>query len=71
MRPGAFTTPDEIINLEDEPGHDALCAREQLFLYKAITEDLDLGAHMQDAVNSLAIVLAADQSVKTGKIVQL
>ncbi len=66
-----FVRKDEIINLDDEPGHDELCAREQLYFYKAIIEDADLGDHMQDAVNSLAIVLAADQSVKSGKIVTL
>ena len=66
-----FIGEDEVINLDDEPGHDELCAREQLFLYRAITEDIDLSQHMQDAINSLAIVLAADRSVKTGEIVTL
>lgn len=66
-----FVKPDEIINLDDEPGHDELCAREQLFFARAIHEGLDLSQHMQDAVNSLAIVLAADRSVKTGQIVSL
>ena len=31
----------------------------------------DLAAHMGDAVNSLRIVLAADESVRTGKTVEL
>ena len=30
-----------------------------------------ISAHMQDAVNSLKIVLAADESFKTGKTVSL
>ena len=63
--------PDEFINTEDEPDHQALCDREQAFLLNAITNDVDLSDHMHDAVNSLRIVLAADESVKTGKVVQL
>jgi hypothetical protein len=66
-----FVRPDELINTEDEPDHQGLCDREQAFLLRAIREDVDLTAHMHDAVNSLRIVLAADQSVKTGKIVTL
>ena len=62
---------DELINTEDEPDHQGLCDREQAFLLRAIQQDLDLTDHMQDAVNSLRIVLAADESVRTGKIVQL
>jgi hypothetical protein len=34
-------------------------------------QDLDLTDHMQDAVNSLRIVLAADESVRTGQVVSL
>jgi predicted dehydrogenase len=63
--------PDEFISTEDEPDHQALCDREQAFLLNAIRNDVDLSDHMHDAVNSLRIVLAADESVKTGKVVQL
>ena len=56
---------------EDEPDHDALCAREQAFLLRAIREDLDLSDHMQDAVNSLRIVLAADESIRQHRVVEL
>jgi predicted dehydrogenase len=63
--------PDERIDMADEPDHDALCEREQRYLVKAIDEDLDLGDHMDDAVKSLRIVIAADQSVKTGEVVRL
>ena len=38
---------------------------------RAIADDLDLARHMQDAVRSLAICLAADESVRTGQIVKL
>jgi predicted dehydrogenase len=63
--------PDEFISTEDEPDHQALCDREQAFLLNAIRNDVDLSDHMHDAVNSLRIVLAADESVKSGKVVQL
>jgi len=63
--------PDERIDMTDEPDHDALCEREQRYLVKAIDEDIDLGDHMDDAVKSLRIVIAADQSVKTGEVVRL
>ena len=66
-----FAQPDEIIATTGEPGHDALCAREQDFVYRAITEDLDLGRLMDDAVASLRICLAADESVRTGRPVKL
>jgi predicted dehydrogenase len=66
-----FARPDEIINTADEPDHQGLCDREQAFLLRAIRQDVDLSDHMQDAVNSLRIVLAADESVRTGKVVAL
>lgn len=68
---GKFSKPDEIINTADEPDHDGLCLLEQEYLLKAINEDLDLTTHMNDAVNSLKIVLAADESFRTGKTVIL
>jgi predicted dehydrogenase len=66
-----FVKPDELINTEDEPDHQGLCDREQAFLLRAIRDNVDLTAHMNDAVKSLAIVLAADESVRTGQIVTL
>ncbi len=68
---GHFQQPDELIDLHDEPDHDGLCEREQRYLLRAIREDLDLGQHLADAVNSLRIVLAADESVRTGRVVEL
>ena len=66
-----FVKPDEWISTEDEPDHQALCDREQAYLLRAIQQDMDLTDHMQDAVNSLRIVLAADESVRTGQVVTL
>ncbi len=57
--------------MDDEPGHDELCKREQAYLLRAIREDLDLADHMNDAVNSLRIVLAADESIRTKCVVSL
>ncbi|MEY5039025.1 MAG: hypothetical protein RL472_2131, partial [Pseudomonadota bacterium] len=53
--------PDEDLSMADEPGHQDLCEREQAFMARAITENLDLTRHLQDAVQSLAICLAADE----------
>ena len=68
---GEFAREDELISTEDEPGHDELCEREQAYFLKTIREDIDLSDHLQDAVNSLAIVLAADQSYREGRAVEL
>ena len=68
---GEFSTPDELISMEGEPDHQALCDREQAFFLKAVREDLDLSRHMDDAVQSLGVCIAADESVRTGKPVRL
>ncbi len=68
---GSLARADERITTADEPGHDDLCEREQRFLMRAIDEDIDLGDHMDDAVKSLRIVLAADRSVRTGEVIRL
>jgi predicted dehydrogenase len=68
---GAFARADEYISTPTEPGHDALCAREQDYVHRAITEDFDLNRHMDDAVASLRICLAADESVRTGQPVRV
>ena len=68
---GEFAKQDEIIDCADEPDHDGLCYREQEVFLNAITNDVDLSDHMDDAVNSLRIVLAADEAFKTGKTVDL
>jgi len=68
---GRFARPDERIDLSDEPDHQALCDREQAYFLKAILENLDLSDHLNDAVNSLRVVLAADESFRTGEAVSL
>lgn len=66
-----FVKKDTWINLEDEPDHQELCTREQSYFYKAIEEDIDLSVHIEDAVNSLRIAFACDESVLTGKMINL
>lgn len=67
----AFTRPDEWIDLADEPDHQELCNREQAYFIKAIQEDIDLTDHIDDAVNSLRIAFACDESVRTGTVISL
>ncbi len=55
---------DELIDLPDEPGHQELCNSEQAYVLSAITENLDLSRHARDVVQSLAICIAADQSIR-------
>jgi predicted dehydrogenase len=66
-----FSRPDELISMQDEPGHQELCDREQAFFLRAIREDLDLTDSMAAAVDSLRIVLAAEQSIKEGRVIEL
>lgn len=68
---GTFEKADEIIRTDDEPDHDGLCLREQEFFLRAIRDDVDLTDHMNDAVSSMRIVLAGDESFRTGKTVEL
>jgi predicted dehydrogenase len=68
---GGFAESDRIIGFAAGPTHQELCNREQAFFLRAIREDLDLSAHHQGAVDSLRVVLAADESRRTGKIVTL
>jgi hypothetical protein len=60
-----------MIVLPKEPGHQELCNDEQAFMIDAIQNNTDLTRHMSDAVQSLAICLAADKSIRTGQPVEL
>jgi predicted dehydrogenase len=66
-RPG----DDRLIEMPDEPGHQALCDAEQAYMLRAIAEDIDLTRHMTDAVQSLRICLSADESIRTGRVIEL
>ena len=62
---------DQTIEMPDEPGHQELCDAEQAYMLRVIAEDIDLSRHMNDAVQSLAICLAADESIRTGAPISL
>ena len=66
-----FVRQDDWIDLTDEPDHQELCNREQAFFIEAIRRDRDLSQHIDDAVNSLRIAFACDESVRTGQVVLL
>lgn len=68
---GEAAKKDDFFDTADEPDHDELCEREQRYLLRAIDEDIDLSDHVDDAVKSLRIVLAADKSVREGGVVPL
>lgn len=66
-----FIHPDEWIDMTEEPDHQELCNREQAYFLQAIQQNLDLSDHMADALNSLKIAFACDESVKTGEVIRL
>jgi predicted dehydrogenase len=68
---GIFVNTDTDLSMADEPDHQGLCDREQAFVLRAIREDLDLTRHMDDAVQSLQICLAADESIRSGQAIKL
>ena len=53
------------------PAIRSLCEREQRLFLKAIRGEVDLSDHLEDAINSLRIVFAADESMRTGEVVKL
>ena len=66
-----FARPDTWIDMTDEPDHQELCTREQQYFLEAITHDVDLTNHLADALNSLRIAFACDESIRTGNGVLL
>jgi predicted dehydrogenase len=72
LRPDqSLAESDEEFRIADQLDHDALSIRKQRYLLDHIVNDKDMSDHMRDAVNSLRIVLAADESIKTKKVVEL
>lgn len=68
---GRFLEKDRLIGTEHEPDHDALCTLEQACFFRAIREDLDLDDQHHSAIASLKVVLAADESIRSGKVISL
>lgn len=59
---GKLATSDEWLSMEDEPGHQALCEREQQHVADVILGDVDLEPHYAATLRSMEIVFAAEQS---------
>ncbi|CVK85153.1 uncharacterized protein FMAN_02061 [Fusarium mangiferae] len=59
------------LSMLNEPSFAELCARQQAFLLNAIRGDWDLSQHMDDAVQSLAVAIAAETSRKENNAVDL
>lgn len=68
---GAAGATDSWIPIVDQVDHQSLCDREQAFLAHAIRTDRDLTAHHDDAIRSLAIVLAAEKSMRERRAIDL
>ena len=68
---GEFVSPDTIESTADEPGRQELCEGEQRLFLRAIRGEVDLTGHWTDTINSLHIVFAADESMRTGQVVRL
>src|SRR5262249_20035647 len=62
---------DEDIEISEQPNHAQLSERKQTYLLNAIRENWDMSEHMRRAVDSMRIVLAADESIRTGRLVEL
>ena len=62
---------DRLIEMTNEPSHQELCDTEQAFMINAIAQDLDLTRHLHDAIQSLGVCLAADDSIRSGRPVEL
>ncbi len=68
---GAQSESDIRMEMEDGFTHASLCEAEQAYFLRVMRENLDLREHHRAAIDSLRIVLAADESCRTGKVVDL
>jgi hypothetical protein len=66
-----FAHPDEDLPVICDLDRRKLCDLQAAYMLKAIQEDIDLERRMDDAVQSLRICLAADESVQSGRPVYL
>lgn len=54
------------INVPGPFTRDDLCVLQREYLERALAEDIDLSGHLDAAIQSLSICLAADESIKSG-----
>ena len=64
-----FLKKDQYVDTLNEPSHQELCDLEQQMFLDAIEKDRDLSEPMEAAINSLKIVLAAEESIQTGQAI--
>lgn len=62
---------ERVIRFTDSPGHQGLCDLQARAMAQVISDDQDMTRHLADAVRSVAVCLAADESVRTGNSVRL
>ena len=62
---------EQVQSFAESPGHQRLCDLQAAAMARAIREDADLSRHINDAARSVAVCLAADESVRTGRPVRL
>jgi predicted dehydrogenase len=62
---------DDFIETDSEPDHDELCKLEQKWFLDAIRGSVDVSQHLDDVMQSLRIVLAADESIRTRSVIAL
>jgi predicted dehydrogenase len=67
----AAGSADAWVPMREGVSHQWLCDQEQAFLADAIRADTDLGQHHQDALRSLRIVLAAEQSMRERRAIDI
>jgi predicted dehydrogenase len=68
---GDLVASEALVAIREAVDHQSLCNREQAFVAEAILHDLDLGAHLEAAVRSLSIVLAAERSMRERRAIDL
>jgi len=68
---GRLARRDELLQSEQEPDHDLLCRMEQQWFLDAIDGRVEVGRHLIEVLESMRIVLAADESIRTGRVIEL
>lgn len=68
---GELAKKDDLIRTADEPGHDELCRLEQQWFLAAIRGEVDVTRHLTEVLDSQRIVLAAEESIRTGRTIEL
>ena len=58
---------DEFIELDDEPDHDELCRREQLFFLQGILGKRNLSEHQESAIRQVKLYWLPIIRFETGK----